>query len=89
MKTIRVIIKGKVQGVFFRATAKDMADNLGVKGFVKNSPDGNVEITASATGEKLNQFIAWCKKGPPRAVVTDIKVEELHFEDFTSFRIIR
>ena len=51
MKTIRLTIKGKVQGVFYRATAKDVADLLGIKGWVRNLPDNNVEITATATEE--------------------------------------
>lgn len=89
MKTIRVIIKGKVQGVFFRATAREMADNLGVKGWVKNAWGGDVEITATGMEDKLKQFIEWCKQGPPRAEVTDVIVEELPFENFSGFRVIR
>ena len=89
MKTIRLIIKGKVQGVFYRATAKDVADMLGVKGRVKNLPDNNVEITATATDELLQKFIAWCKKGPPKARVDEVVVEDIAFEEFNEFRIIR
>ena len=89
MKTIRLIIKGKVQGVFFRATAKDIADELGVKGWVRNLPDRNVEIRATATEEILQKFKDWCKQGPPKAKVDDVIVEELVPEEFTGFRIIR
>lgn len=89
MKTVRLIIKGKVQGVFYRATAKDVADLLGIKGWVKNLPDDNVEITASATDEQLQKFIAWCKQGPPKARVEEVVVEELNPEEFNGFRIIR
>ena len=89
MKTIRLIIKGKVQGVFYRATAKDIADQFGIKGWIRNLPDNNVEITATATEELLQKFIAWCKQGPPRAKVDEVIVEELNLKEFNGFRIIR
>ena len=89
MKTIRLTIKGKVQGVFYRATAKDVADQLGVKGWIKNLPDNNVEIRATASEELLQKLIAWCKQGPPKARVQDVIVEELSLEEFSGFRIIR
>jgi acylphosphatase len=89
MKTIRLTIKGKVQGVFYRATAKDVADEFGIKGWVKNLPDKNVEIRATASDEILQKFINWCKLGPPKAKVDEVIVEELSFEEFSGFRIIR
>ena len=89
MKTIQLIIKGKVQGVFFRATAKDIADALGVKGLVRNLQDRNVEIRATATEEALQKYIDWCKQGPPKAKVEDVTVEELVPEEFNNFKIIR
>ena len=89
MKTVRLTIKGKVQGVFYRATAKDVADLIGVKGWVKNLPNDNVEIAATATEEILQKFINWCKQGPPKARVDDVIVEELEFQEFNGFRIIR
>jgi acylphosphatase len=89
MKTIRLTIKGKVQGVFYRATAKDVADLIGIKGWVRNLPDNNVEITATASEETLQKFINWCKQGPPKAKVEDVTVEELSPEEFNGFRIIR
>lgn len=89
MKTIQLTIKGKVQGVFYRATAKDVADLLGIKGWVKNLPDNNVEIRATASEELLQKLIHWCKQGPPKARVEDVIVEELRLEEFSGFRIIR
>jgi acylphosphatase len=89
MKTIRLIIKGKVQGVFFRATAKDIADDLGIRGSVRNLPDRNVEIRATATEELLQKFIAWCNQGPPKAKVEEVIVEALDLQEFNDFRIIR
>jgi acylphosphatase len=89
MKTIRLIIKGKVQGVFFRATAKDIADRLGIKGWVRNLPDNNVEIIATAADEHLAQLIEWCKKGPPRAIVDEVIIEDAEAQAVKGFRIIR
>jgi len=89
MKTIRLIIKGKVQGVFFRTTAKDVADRLGIKGWVRNLPDRNVEIIATASDELLTQLIEWCKQGPPRAIVDEVIIEVTEAELVKGFRIIR
>ena len=89
MKTIRLIIKGKVQGVFFRASTKDVANLLGIKGWVRNLPDNNVEITATAAEDVLQKFISWCKQGPPKARVDEVIVEDLGLEEFKGFRIIR
>ena len=89
MKTIRLTIKGKVQGVFYRATAKDVADLHGIKGWVKNLPDRNVEVRVTASEELLQKFIDWCKQGPPKARVDEVIVEEVNPEEFNGFRIIR
>jgi len=89
MKTIRLIIKGKVQGVFFRATAKDIAERLGIQGWVRNLPDKNVEIIATASDELLAQLIEWCKKGPPGAIVDEVIIEDMEAQLVKGFRIIR
>ena len=89
MKTVRLIVKGKVQGVFYRATAGDIADELGVKGWVRNLPDRNVEITATASEDILQKLIDWCKQGPSKARVDEVIVEELELQEFKDFRIIR
>lgn len=89
MKTVRLIIKGKVQGVFYRATAKDVADLTGVKGWVRNLPDKNVELFATAPEETLQKFISWCKQGPPKARVDEVIIEELDLQEFNNFKVIR
>jgi acylphosphatase len=89
MKTVRLIIKGKVQGVFYRAHAKEVADLIGVHGWIKNLSDRSVEITATSTADVLQKFIGWCRQGPPRAVVDEVIVEEAALEEFSGFRIIR
>ena len=89
METIHLLITGKVQGVFFRATAKDVADEAGVKGWVKNTDDGKVEIVASGTKEQLNHFVEWCRKGPKRAVVSKVEHHEIEYQAFANFQIVR
>jgi acylphosphatase len=89
MPTIRLIIKGKVQGVFYRATAKEVADELGVKGWIRNTEEGNVEIVASGKEDQLQHFISWCGRGPSRAVVTEVVQSELKEAAFDEFRIVR
>lgn len=89
MPTVHVIIEGKVQGVYFRATAKDVADEIGVTGWIKNTEEGNVEITASGDNEQLQKFIAWCKIGPRRAIVSGVQVKNIEEKSFESFNVIR
>ena len=72
MKQARLLIEGKVQGVFFRASAKEEAERLGVSGFARNKTDGGVEILAQGEEETLNRFIDWCKKGPSSAKVEKV-----------------
>ncbi len=89
MKTVRLIIKGKVQGVFFRASAKEVADELGIKGTVCNLPDESVEIIATGNETQLYQFMEWTKKGPPSAEVENVLTEELPTKEFHDFSIVR
>ena len=63
--TLRIIVKGKVQGVFFRQTAKEKAGEFEVGGSIKNTPEGDVHIIATGTKEHLQEFINWCRRGPP------------------------
>jgi acylphosphatase len=84
-----LIIKGKVQGVFYRASAKDTAKALGVKGWIKNTQVGNVEALVTGTDDQVNAFIEWCRKGPPDAVVKDIIVTDNEASGFADFRIVR
>ena len=84
-----IIIFGKVQGVLFRSSAKEKADELGVCGYVKNTADGNVFIGAQAEQEILNEFIEWCKRGPVNAKVEKIDVKFSDAADeFSKFEII-
>lgn len=89
MPTVHLIVSGKVQGVFFRANAKDLADEIGITGWVKNCEDGNVEAMAQGSEEQLQKFVEWCKKGPPKAIVTDVKIATADAELFEEFSVIR
>ena len=89
MPTVHLIIIGKVQGVFYRATAKDVADEMQLKGWVKNTDEGNVEIIATGEEDQLQRFISWCKKGPARAVVTEVVVTKISEEQFEKFKIVK
>lgn len=87
--TVHLIISGKVQGVYYRATAKETADKLGLRGWVKNTREGNVEIMANGSAEAVRQFIDWCRLGPPKAMVDDIAITEKEEMQFSGFSVLR
>ena len=82
-------VTGKVHGVFFRATAYELAIKLALKGFVMNQLDGSVLIEAEGTEEQLNQLIVWCKRGPKHATVTEVIIVEGELKGYTDFQIRR
>lgn len=86
-KHFNIQIYGLVQGVFFRATAKEQADKLGITGFAENQPDGSVYIEAEGEENELNQFIKWCNKGPSMAQVEKIIVTEDKLKNFKKFEV--
>ena len=90
MPVKHIVVKGKVQGVFFRATAKEVAIQLGVTGWIKNTEEGDVEAAVSGTEKQVNDFITWCKKGPSKAIVTSVEVNDLPDEtSFKEFTVVR
>ncbi len=85
---LHVIFYGLVQGVGFRYFVKSKADKYGIKGFVRNLPDGTVEVVAEADEERLKEFLNAIQNGPPLAEVRDMKFEFLDKEGgFESFEI--
>ena len=82
-----ICVEGKVQGVYFRANTKKIAEELGVKGFVKNQPDGSVYIEAEADEGTLKKFLDWVKVGPPAANVKNVAIEEAEPKNFQNFII--
>ena len=89
MPTTHLLIKGKVQGVFYRASAKEKAEALRLTGWVKNTPDGNVEAVVTGSENSLHQFISWCQQGPPKAVVTEVTVTYKDETPFAAFVVVR
>jgi acylphosphatase len=90
MEKIRAHLKihGRVQGVFFRATTQEEALRLGLTGWVRNCPDGSVETVAEGELEKIEEFIRWCRHGPPSARVERVDVEKSdHLGEFKSFEM--
>jgi acylphosphatase len=89
MKHINVWISGKVQGVWFRESTRREANKLGLSGFVRNMPDGSVYAEVEGTEQALNLFINWCHRGPELAKVSNVEVQEGHWQGFTNFEVIR
>ena len=73
---VRIKVYGLVQGVFFRFNTKEKADELGLKGWVRNKGDGSVEILTEGPNEKVEELIKWCKDGPGMSRVDKVEVEE-------------
>ena len=83
-----VYVSGQVQGVFFRDSAREKAEHLGLTGWVKNLPDGRVEALFEGPSEKVREVIKWCKQGPPHAAVEDVETEfEASQGDLTGFEV--
>jgi len=89
VKHLSIKITGQVQGVFFRASTKEQADALGVKGFVRNEPDGSVYVEAESDEMTLTMFLTWCRKGPPLAQVNHVQVQPGEWRGFKHFVITR
>lgn len=76
-KSLRVIIKGYVQGVGFRYWAYRHATSLGIKGYVRNRPDGSVEVLASGDQESVDHFLSLLRRGPSNALVEELEINEV------------
>ena len=74
-----VSISGRVQGVFYRASTRDMAEQLGLNGWVKNTSDGCVEAVFEGTETAVKEMITWCRKGPRYAEVSNVTVDYTKF----------
>ncbi len=87
MEQTRAVVHGVVQGVGFRYYACQIAQQLGVKGFVRNQPDGTVEIVAVGTSDQLKALLDWASQGPASARVTQVEAEpytgSARFDEFT------
>ncbi len=88
-KHLNIFIEGRVQGVWFRASTQRKARELGVKGIVKNLPDGRVYVEAEGSEEQLHAFIEWCQQGPELARVDKVEITEDGLKNFSDFQILR
>jgi acylphosphatase len=83
-----IFISGLVQGVFFRAHAQNKAQELGLKGWIKNLPDGRVESVFEGRRDKVQAMIEWARRGSPRAQVDGLEIEwEESKEEFENFEV--
>lgn len=89
MKHINIKITGKVQGVFFRASTKAVADQMGVKGMVKNEKDGSVYVEAEGDDLILDMFLDWCKEGPEKAKVESVSSTDGEMQHYRNFEVIK
>ena len=89
IKHLDITVKGKVQGVFYRDTTKAVADQLSVKGTIKNVLSGDVEIAAEGDELSLEMFLEWCKDGPEHAKVTSVETYEGELKNYRNFEVLR
>jgi len=89
LKQVTILVRGRVQGVYFRASSQREARRLGLSGWVKNRGDDNVELLAEGEEEGLKDLIAWANRGPSSARVDRVDVRWRSFTgDFPDFRIV-
>ena len=83
----RIQVFGRVQGVFFRVSTREKAQELMLTGWERNEPDRSVLIEAEGTEESMEAFIAWCKVGPPSAIVEGVEVADIDPINRTDFQV--
>lgn len=88
-RSVRLFIKGSVQGIFFRQFIKESADKHDIKGHVRNLEDGRVEVFIEGDQDKVDSMISLCKQGPQHSQIRGVEEKEERFQDFKDFRIIR
>ncbi len=86
-EAVHIVVHGRVQGVFFRASAQARARELNLTGWVKNRADGMVEIHAEGEKKDLDLFAEWCRKGPPVARVENLDLERASPQGFNDFDV--
>lgn len=90
MKRVHMHVAGRVQGVWYRASAAKRAEALGLTGWVRNLPDGRVELVAEGDAAAVDALLSWCRRGPPLARVTQLEVREASVTgEFGGFAVLR
>jgi acylphosphatase len=84
----RVVVHGRVQGVFFRDSARRMAQSRGLGGWVRNTPEGTVEAVFEGEPAAVESMVRWCDEGPRGAIVERVEVTAEEPEGLTEFRIL-
>jgi len=87
-KSVRLYIKGVVQGVFFRAFVKENAEKLDVRGFIRNLEDGRVEVFLEGDPDKVNKMIELSKTGPKFSQIYDMEIIPEKFQDLKGFKVL-
>ena len=82
-----ITIHGRVQGVFFRHHMRLLAEELGIKGFIHNQPEGSIYIEAEGPEEGLEKLVNWSWEGPEMAEVDKVEIEEGDIKNFEDFRV--
>ncbi len=88
MKRVRILVTGKVQGVFYRKSAQSKATALGLAGWVKNLENGGVLAEVQGEPFGVEEFIRWCRQGPDRSMVTRVETESVPLRMEKGFRIL-
>ena len=87
IEAVHIVVRGRVQGVGYRYSARARASELGLAGWVRNCPDGTVEIHAEGDRENLQTFVEWCEKGPPAGEVTGLDTAPVAVQGMDIFLI--
>jgi len=88
MIRVHLVVKGRVQGVFFRHNTNREANRLGLTGWVRNLSSGDVEVVAEGERSAVEELILWCRRGPSMARVDDVEVRwETHTGEFSGFTV--
>jgi acylphosphatase len=87
-KRARVRVSGRVQGVFFRDSTREKAQELGLAGYVRNTPDGDVEALFEGPSQSVERMVRWCGQGPPHASVENVETDyESPGDDLAGFEV--
>ncbi len=88
-KHFNIKVTGKVQGVFYRDSTKAVADQLGIKGFIRNESDGSVYLEAEGDALAMADFMDWCHEGPDRARVEQVESTEAEMKNYRNFEAVK